>query len=106
MTVVEIVLVKSFLNAPLSRCVFGEQDDGVMLCLQEDLSIWECKGIRPLTVKCPRTRVFEYDDELFTRLKEASYVLGDNNLLETLWKQARPYETNREPNSKVASNVT
>ncbi len=106
MAIEEIVLVKSFPNEPLLRCVFGEQDDGVMLCLEEELSIWEQKGIRPLAVKCPKTRVFEYDDELFKKLKEAAYTLEDQDLLEALWEKARIYDRDRTLVNGVSSNVT
>ena len=106
MAIEEIVLVKSFPNEPLLRCVFGEQDDGIMLCLQEDLRIWEQQGIEPLTVKCPKTRVFEYDDKLFEKLKESAYTLEDQTLLDSLWEQARAYEDKRHQNSKAATNVT
>ena len=102
----KIVLVKSFPSEPLSRCVFGEQDDGVMLCLEEEFRLWEQKGIRPLIVKCPKTRVFEYDDELFKKLKEAAYTLEDQALLEALWGKARIYDGDRTLVKGVYSNVT
>ena len=106
MTVLKKVLVKSFLNEPLLRCAFGEQGDGIMLCLQEDLIIWEQKGTRPLAVKCPRTRVFEYDEELFKKLKEAAYTLEDQGLLEALWEKAQIYDGDRNLVSGVSSNVS
>lgn len=87
----EVVLVKSFQNDPVVRRIFEEKDDGVMLCLEEEFRLWEDKGIRPLIVKCPKSRVFNYDEELYAKLKEAAYLLGDHNLLEALWNQAESY---------------
>ena len=87
----DVVLVKSFPNDPVVRCIFEENDDWVMLCLEEELRLWADKGIRPEAVKCPKSRVFDYDEELYAKLKEAAYSLGDNNLLEALWNQAESY---------------
>lgn len=87
----EIILVKSFPNDPVVRRICEENDDWVKLCLEEEFKLWEDKGIKPESVKCPRSRVFDYNQELCTKLKEAAYLLGDNNLLEALWNQAESY---------------
>ena len=91
MGVGEIVLVKSFPSEPLLRSVFEEKDDFVMLCLEEESRLWEEERIKAQTVRCPKSRVYNYDPELYSRLKEAAYVLEDENLLETLWGQAQRY---------------
>lgn len=87
----EVVLVKSFQNDPVVRRIFEEKDDGVMLCLEEEFRLWKDEGIRPLVVKCPKTRVFHYDEELYRKLREAAYSSEDKDLLETLWNQAESY---------------
>jgi len=102
----QVALIKSFPNDPVVRRIVEENDDWVKLCLEEEFNLWEQKGIRPLTVKCPKTRVFEYDDELFKKLKEAAYTLEDQDLLEALWEKARIYDGDRTLVNGVASNVT
>jgi len=91
MAVGEIVLVKSFPSDPVTRCIFEETEDGARLCFEEEFRLWEDKGTSPLAVKCPKSRIFQYDNELFAKLKEAAYSLGDNNLLNTLWSRAQRY---------------
>ena len=100
------VLVKSFPNQPIIRYIIGDSGEYVFICLEHEFHLWEQKGIRPLTVKCPKTRVFEYDDELFKKLKEAAYTLEDQDLLEALWGKAQIYDEDRTLINKVASNVT
>jgi len=102
----EIVLVKSFPNQPIVRYIIRNSGDDLFICLEHEYHLWKQKGIRPLAVKCPRTRVFEYDEELFKKLKEAAYSLEDNDLLEALWEKARIYEGDRNLVSGVSSNVT
>jgi len=87
----EVVLVKSFPNDPVIRRIFEEKDDCVLLCLEEEFRKWEDEGIKPQTVRCPKSRVYNYDVGLYLKLKEAAYSLGDNDLLETLWNQAESY---------------
>jgi hypothetical protein len=87
----EIILVKSFPNDPVVRRIVEENDDWVKLCLEDEFSLWRDKGIKPEAVKCPRFRVFYYDEELYRKLEEAAYLLRDNNLLEALWNQAKNY---------------
>ena len=87
----KIVLVKSFPSEPLVRSVFKEKDDYVMLCLEEEFKLWKDKGVTPLVVKCPKSRVFHYDEKLYRKLSEAAYSLEDNDLLEALWNQAESY---------------
>lgn len=91
MPVGEIVLVKSFPNDPVIRRIFEEIEDGAMICLEEEFRLWEDRGIKPQAVKCPQSRIFQYDNDLFLKLKEAAYSLGDNNLLNTLWSRAQRY---------------
>lgn len=102
----KIVLVKSFPNQPIVRYIIGDSGEDLFICLEHEYHLWEQKGIRPLTAKCPKTRVFEYDDELFKKLKEAAYTLEDQDLLEALWGKARIYEGDRKLVSGVSSNVT
>lgn len=87
----EFVLVKSFPSEPVVRCVFEEGEDGVLLCLQQEFSLWQDKGVKPLAVKCPKSLVFRYDEELHRKLRGAAYSLGDNDLLEALWNQVESY---------------
>lgn len=102
----KIVLVKSFPNQPIVRYVIGDSGEDLFICLEHEYHLWEQKGIRPIAVKCPKTRVFEYDEELFKKLKEAAYRLEDQPLLDALWEKARIYEGDRNLVSGVSSNVT
>jgi len=102
----KIVLVKSFPNQPIVRYVSGDSGEDLLICLEHEYDLWEQKGIRPIAVKCPKTRVFEYDEELFKKLKEAAYTLEDQPLLDALWEKARIYEGDRNLVSGVSSNVT
>lgn len=101
----KIVLIKSFPNEPLKRFLVKEQNDGVQLCLKEDFDIWQNQGEPPFTTKCPYSRVFNFDDELYEKLKEAAYSLENQNLLESLWEQAIPYTDNQNPAKKVIADV-
>ena len=87
----EVALVRSFPNDPVVRRIFEEKDDWVLLCPEEEFRLWEEEGIKPQTVRCPKSRVYNYDPELYSKLKQAAYVLEDENLLETLWNQAESY---------------
>lgn len=91
MQVGEFVIVKSFPNEPVVRCVYRETEDDMLICLVEDFKLWEDEGIKPLVAKSPKSRIFQYDGDLFAKLKEAAYSLGDNNLLNALWNQAQRY---------------
>ncbi len=102
----KIVLVKSFPNQPIVRYVIGDSGEDLFICLEHEYHLCEQKGIRPIAVKCPKTRVFEYDEELFKKLKEAAYRLEDQPLLDALWEKARIYEGDRNLVSGVSSNVT
>lgn len=105
MRVEQRVLVKSFPNEPLERCIFDIQIDGVQLCLKEDFDTWQNYGEPPFTTKCPYSRVFKFDGALYEKLKEAAYSLEDKNLLESLWEQAIPYTVNQNPANKVIADV-
>lgn len=98
----DVVLVKSFPNDPVVRRIFEENDAWVKLCLEEEFKLWADKGIKPRTVRCPKSRVFNYNQELHTKLKEAAYLLGDNNLLEALWNQAESYYSTIKKNRSRA----
>lgn len=98
-----IVLIKSFPNDPIVRYVFEESNDCVKLCSEEGFRQWRGKGITPVTVKCPKSRVYSYDPDLYTKLANAAYSIEDGGLLNTLWEHAQPLydNSNIEANSNA-----
>ncbi len=106
MRIGEFVIVKSFPSDPVVRRIFEENDDCFKLCLEEDFRLWEEQGIKPEAVRCPKSRVFNYDQELYVKLKEAAYKLEDQDLLKALWEKARFYDEDINLISGVSSNVT
>lgn len=98
-----VALVKSFPSDPIVRYIFEENNDYVKLCSEEGFRLWRGKRIRPLAVRCPKSRVFSYAPELYAKLKEAAYAMEDEQLLDALWEHAQPYYDNLE--IKVNSNV-
>ncbi len=86
MDIDNVVLVKSYPNDPVVRKIIGEDKDFAEICLEKQ-SRWD--ESKPKTVRCPKSRIYSYDPNLCRKLTEAAYELRDNQLLETLWKQAR-----------------
>jgi hypothetical protein len=102
----DIALVRSFSKDPVVRRIFEERDDCVLICLEEQFILWRDKGIRPLLVKCPKTRIFHYDELLYGKLKYAAYSSGDDKLLDALWDQAQTYYRHDKLDVEVNSNAT
>ncbi len=88
----DVVLCRSFGNEPLVRVASSITKEGILICGQESFDLSEKTQADIVPVLAPFDAIYDYDEDLFRQLDEASRNPGDDSTeLEQLWQQARPY---------------
>ena len=94
------VTIRTFGDCPMARCIWEEDGNSALVCLEEEFQEWRTGGRQPLTVSLPKTHIYKYEHALFDNLAslyrrvretdKVSSVTVLRSQLEGLWLKATP----------------
>jgi len=83
------VMIKSFLEQPVVRCFWGEHNESVYICREEQYKEWKDGGREPLCTLIRKDLIFRYDPVLFEKmLRFDSLIEACPTELQYLWTGA------------------